>query len=64
MKRQTPGILLKVGVGMIVAAGVAFLASLQFEAGWLPWLAVVLLLNGLADITAGRWMKRRQPAAS
>ncbi len=55
---------MKVGVGMIVAAGVAFLAALQFEAGWLPWLAVVLLLNGLADITAGLWMKRRQPAAS
>jgi len=64
VKRQTPGILLKVGIGMIVAAGIAFLASLQFEAGWLPWLAVVPLLNGLVDIAVGLWMKRRQPAAS
>jgi len=55
---------LKVGIGMIVAAGIAFLASLQFEAGWLPWLAVVPLLNGLVDIAVGLWMKRRQPAAS
>ncbi len=55
---------MKVGVGMVVAAGVAFLVAMQLEHGWLPWLAVVLLLNGVADITVGLWMKRRQPAGS
>lgn len=55
---------MKVGVGMVIAAAVIFLVSLQLEHGWLPWLAVVVLLNGVADITVGLWMKRRRPAGS
>lgn len=50
---------MKVGIGMVVAAAVALVASLQFDRPWLPWLAAILLVNGLVDIGVAGWLKRR-----
>ncbi|CAJ1501630.1 hypothetical protein [[Mycobacterium] burgundiense] len=59
MKPQTPDTLLKVGIGMVVAAAIVFVLALLFEPGWLPWLSAVLFVNGLIDISVAGWLKRR-----